>query len=371
MPLSAMPAKNAGMSASWVQRPFRLFTGEPQAEHFARLASVFPVRVVGRSKNAFPLPRAKACCLPRTYRFDNTTREVAPFLADTETAGLLVARPDGVVHESYALGLNAGMPWPLWSVTKSVVALLAGTVVDDIQQPVTRHVPSLAGSGYDGVSIVRWDENYADAQSDIRRSQLSRLAGGSQDSFAASLPREHPPGQVFRYNTTDTHVLGQVVRALSGCSLAASLQARLWEPLGMQDDAFWIVDGEGVDWAGSGLMASLRDVARLGLLCLNDGHWDASALLPAAWLDTSTRASYPPPEGSALGYGQHWWTTPRGFCAIGIYNQFLYVDRVARVVVVKFSANRRYASSPVYGEAGYRHEEHQALFEAMAREAGC
>ena len=359
----------------WANRPFRLFSGQEQAANFARFATVFPVRVVRRSSSPSPMPHAPSRDLPASYVFGGASRSVEQFLADTETVGLIVATPQGTVHERHAPGFGSATLWPLWSITKSILSALAGTVPLDLDHPVTDHVLDLRGSGYDGVSIrhvmsmcsgVRWSENYADETSDIRRAQRARLAGGSQDAFAASLPRQHAPGSTHRYNTTDTEVLGRVLRALTGESLAALLEERIWAPLGMEDDVFWVVDGEGVEWAGSGLIATLRDITKIGLLYLDAG----TRVLPAHWIAETTRAGAPHLEpgrllpGSPFGYGLHWWLTPTAFSAIGIYNQYLYVDPRRRVVIAKFSANRRYASS--YDEAGYRDAEHMALFEAIA-----
>ena len=68
-----------------------------------------------------------------------------------------------------------------------------------------------------------------------------------------------------------------------------------------------------------------------------------------------------------FGYGYQWWLAPAGdgaFSAIGVYNQYVYVNPRRGVVIAKSSANRRFAAS--YDEAGYRDEEHMALFGAIA-----
>lgn len=370
----------------WANRPFRMFDGESKVEQFSRFSTVFPVRVVRAS--ASPKQRAKALAeaLPLDrYRFDDEWRSVGEFLSNTETTALLVSTPQGVVHELFAEGLSEATRWPLWSVSKSIVSLLVGCAVQrcalDLAKKVADYVPGLRGTGYGDVSVlhvlqmrsgVRWDENYADAASDIRRSQLARLSGGSQDEFSKTLPSQYAPGTVHRYNTIDTEVVGQVLRAITGASLSSLLEQWLWEPLGAQDDAYWVVDGCGVEWAGSGLIASARDAMKVARLVADGGRYGGEVLVEKSWIDSSTRvtelklsAGHLNP-GSALGFGYHWWLTRRGCCAIGIYNQFLYVDRATGLTITKFSANRGYAASPAYDEATYRHEEHVALFEALA-----
>ena len=107
-----------------------------------------------------------------------------------------------------------------------------------------------------------WSENYADPNSDVQRN-ASVLAGvGSRDELAASTRRAVAPGARHQYNSNDTHVLGMVLRGATGRGLTRLLQEKLWTPLGMEDDAFFLVDSHGVEWAAAGLQATLRDFAR-------------------------------------------------------------------------------------------------------------
>jgi len=69
----------------------------------------------------------------------------------------------------------------------------------------------------------------------------------------------------------------------------------------------------------------------------------------------------------AFGYSYQWWLVPNdpdAFSAIGVYNQYIYINTRTEVVIAKASANPRFGSS--YDEAGYRDEEHMALFAAIA-----
>ena len=313
-------------------------------------------------------------------------RSVEEFLEQTETVGLLIVRDGLLVHSRYARGVDETTQWPTWSVIKSFVSALVGIALHEgaiqaLSDPITRYVPELVGSAYDGVPIAAalqmssgasWNEDYADPESDVRRAGRARLAGGSLDAFAATLRREYPPGNVHRYNSTDTHVLGMVLRAATKRPLYSYLRAKLWEPLGMEDDGFWAVDGTGVEWAGAGFCATLRDWAKLGAAYLARGMCDGNSVVPAEWVQASTHASAPhvsPGHMSPLspfGYGYQWWLPDASgaYAAIGIYNQYIYVDPARSTVIVKGSANRNFAAS--YDEAGYRDQEHMAMFRALA-----
>src|SRR5262249_12792404 len=158
--------------------------------------------------------------LPDVFSFQREMLETKRFLEEMETTGLIVLKDDRVVFEEYWLGNDATTQTASWSLVKSFVSALVGIAVKEgviasIEDPVTRYVPTLTGSGYDGVRLkdilkmssgIRWNEDYSDPESDIRRSGRALRSGGSLDSFAATCVRGCEPGTFNRYNTTDTHV---------------------------------------------------------------------------------------------------------------------------------------------------------------------
>lgn len=253
-----------------------------------------------------------------------------------------------------------------------------------IDRDVVHFLPELKGSAFDGVSIknvlqmssgARWNENYGDPDSDIARFGAA-MNGGSLESVAAATSREYPPGTHFRYNSIETQVLGMLLTRVTGTALTDYFRARLWEPCGMEDDAFFTIDGEGIEMAAGGLNATLRDYAKFGQLFLAGGARGGRQIVPERWVAMSTRPNDAHVEpgclmpGLPFGYGYQWWL-PDGsgaFSAIGIYNQFVFVDPKSRVVIAKSSANRRYASS--YDEAGYREVEHMRLFGEIVKALG-
>jgi CubicO group peptidase (beta-lactamase class C family) len=380
---SAMPAR-------WTTRDSRLFTGAAQIENFRSMSSIYPVRVIRRSNRPAPLVPGKPMALPPSFRVQERDVETARFLAAVETTGLLVLKDDRVVFEDYWLGNDATTQTISWSVVKSFVSALVGIAIHEgairsIEDPVTRYVPELKGSGYDGVRLkdvlqmssgVRWTEDYSNPESDINLFGRVFRHGDSLDAFAARCVRAREPGTYNLYNSTDTHVLGMVLRCATERSLSDYLKEKLWDPIGAEADAFWIVDSMGAEMAGGGLNAVLRDYARLGALYLNGGAWNGAQIVPEAWMKASVTPDaphlMPGPRPSALlpsGYGYQWWVPDDSgaYCAIGIYNQFVYVDPAARVVIAKSSAFRGYAASAA--PESYRSVENVLLFKAIAAAA--
>jgi len=370
----------------WTTRNTALFQGGEQVENFRQMATIHPVRVIRRAATPSPLPRGPRLTLPASFAFAGQRLDTAHFLAEMETTGLIVIRDGAVVFEDYWLGNDATTQSIGWSVSKSFVSALVGIAIDEghitaIEDPVTRYAPELAGGGYDGVRLkdvlqmssgVRWNEDYSDPNSDIARYGRAMGPGGSLDALAAECVREREPGTFNLYNSTDTHVLGLVLRRATGRSMAEYLRDKLWQPLGMEADGFWMVDAMGAELAGVGLSAVLRDYARLGCCYLNGGAWNAAQILPAAWVKASVTPDAPhlmpnrPDAMIPLGYGYQWWIPDDSgaFCAMGVYNQFVWVDPASRTVIAKTSAFRRYGSSPSL--ESYRVGDHFGLFGAIA-----
>ncbi len=365
-----------------------LFQGFDMAEEFADMQSLFPIHAVA-TRDPLPLRRdVRPALLPARYEFDGESRSLPRFLEETDTSGLIVLKDGMVVHEQYALGSSSETRWISWSVAKSFVSAMVGNALaegrfESVHDPITRYLPELTGSAYDGVAIedilemssgASWDEDYGDPTSDITRFGAAIVFGCSQDEFAASLSREHPPGTVNRYNSTDTQVLGMLLVRTTGMSLARYTEEKLWGPMRMEHDAYWITDEAGMELAFGGLSATLRDYARFGEMYRNGGRWQGQQIVPEAWVMRSTMAGKPhlrpgrhPGSESDFGYGYQWWLPPVGdegeYSAIGVYNQFIYVNPTHGVVIAKTSANRAYGAD----ETTDREIETLAVFNTIAR----
>jgi hypothetical protein len=363
-------------------RPIHLFGGGSQVENFREMSTIYPVRVIRRSAKPVLLTSGPAIELPSRFAFEGCELDTTAFLAEMETTGLLVMKDNQLVFDRYWLGNDAATQATSWSVGKSFVSALVGIAIDEgaigsIEDDVARYAPDLKGSAYDGVRLkdvlqmssgARWNEDYSDPASDLNRWMRLLADGGSIDAFAASAVRECDPGTVSRYNTTDTHVLGMVVRGATGRSLTEYLREKLWDPLGAEADAFWVVDSAGAEVAGGGINATLRDYARLGILYLNGGVWNGRRIVSEAWVKASVTPDaphvMPRPDGS--GYGFQWWVPDLSgaYAAIGVYNQFIWIDPASRTVIAKTSAFRRYAAD--LQPESYRVSDHFALFRAIA-----
>ena len=155
------------------------------------------------------------------------------------------------------------------------------------------------------------------------------------------LPNAAKPGTQFNYNTGETNLVGEILRAAVGSNAATYLSRKIWQPFGMEMDADWILGGAGAgagvgagELGGCCISATLRDYARVGLFALSEGQLaDGTRVLPEGWMAQSTT----PSQGFA-GYGYLWWLAGDGaYSARGIFGQQILVDPQNDLVIALHS----------------------------------
>ena len=342
-----------------------LFSGSDQHQKFNRVYELFPTSNLAPSNNPSSFEIESMIELPNSFVYESRSVDVNEYLDRTDVSALLILKDGKIRYENYWLTGGREVKWISMSVGKSFVSALIGIALDQghiksIQDPVTIYVPQLKDSAYDGVSIkdilqmssgASWNEDYGDPNSDINRSVRIFALGGSLDEFAASLTNENEPGTFNRYNSTDTQVLGMLLREATGTSITEFMQEMLWDPIGAEDNAYWLLDSENMEVAYGGLNATARDYAKLGELYRLRGRMNNKQIIPEKWVDESVRPDAPhlmpgenPMSDYPLGYGYQWWIPDESgdYMAIGVYNQFIYVSPKNNSVVVQLAANKIY-----------------------------
>ena len=343
----------------------RLFDADIIVENFSHMDAVAPIKTLKATNNVRPLIPAPQP-LPETFTYKGETRNLQDWLTDSSATALVVIQDDNLVFEDYFQGTQATDKRISWSMAKSFLSALFGIAVSegkisDLNAPVTDYVPSLKGSGYDGVSIknvlqmssgVYFNEDYGDFNSDINRFGRVMALGGSFDDFAASLNQDpkHEQGTFMHYVSIDTHVIGMVLRAATGKTIMEYFQEKLWNKLGTEEDAFYITDTTGEPMVLGGLNMLSRDYGRMGMLYRDGGVYNGEQIVPAKWIEDSITPDAPhlmpgkrDTANTNFGYGYQWWlpeNPDQEFLAIGIYGQYIFIDRKTNTVIVKNSADR-------------------------------
>ena len=339
------------------------FRSIPERLHSMRTMSErFPTRMIARSGEVNPFDYKPMPIADLRYQWQDQNYTVREFATRNHSTSIVVLHKGDVVYEDYFQGTTENTHLTSFSMAKSLVGLLAGFALADgaitsLDDPVTKYVEEFKGTGYEGATVrhllqmssgVRWSENYYEDSSDIARfSGLSLIANQiPANEFMTTLPRRHKPGSVFYYSSGETQALGWVISNAVGTSLSNYLHRKLWSKLGMEHDAYWLLDrNNGDEFSSIGVSASARDYARIGQLMLQDGRWEGEQLLSSDWVYASTH-----PDGQHVaygkvrkeqpqfGYGYQWWSYADGtFDAEGVFGQFIWVNPKDDVVIVKTS----------------------------------
>ncbi|MBI1899446.1 MAG: beta-lactamase family protein, partial [Acidobacteria bacterium] len=259
-----------------------------QVNTFRNIDRLFPVRAIRRGKSVYPLPARDKPLEDVRFKSDGHDYDLYDYVSLNRVSGLLVIKDSKIAFESYQLGNHENTRWMSMSVVKSITATLIGAAIKDgyiqsLDDSLTRYLPQLSGSAYEGVSVrhllqmasgVKWDETYTDPRSDRRRMlevQATQQPGGVL-ALMARLPRAAASGSRWNYSTGETHVAGALLRAAVRKPLAEYLSDRIWARFGMESDAtWWLESPDGLEVGGSGLSATLRDYGRFGLFLAEGG----------------------------------------------------------------------------------------------------
>jgi CubicO group peptidase (beta-lactamase class C family) len=361
-------------------RQMHVFDPEKRVHNFQAMDELFPARPIHRGATPHAFGESLRD-LPKTYRFGGRDESTEAFLDRSTTTALLVLKGDTIQFERYYRGADRGSALTSWSVAKSVVSTLVGIALDEgaiasLDDVASKYAPELQGSAYGEVPLrhlltmssgVRFTEDYKDALSDIHL-MFARLFvfgdhGESVGHYLASRPREAAARARFYYASADTLALGLALRGAVHMPLTSYLEQKLWQPLGMEYDATWNVDGDGTELAFCCLNVRLRDYAKIGRLVARGGDWDGRRIVSQDWVHQATRpdAIYPPgslPRGS-FGYQYQWWI-PAGshgiFTGRGVWGQSLWVNPSHDLVIVKTSVDPDFMR---------RQDETEAVLEAI------
>ena len=353
---------------------------------YSHFDQVYEGRVVRRATTPSPLARAASEPAIR-YEYRDQTFSIDDYLARNPTTGLLVARGDTILIERYQYARHDRHRFTSWSMAKTVTAMLIGIAIAEgrirsVNDPAAAYVPALADTEYGRTSLrhllqmssgVLFVEQYTgnDDAPRLSANTYRQLGSGGVEAVTPFNQRAAPAGTKFYYASVETQVLGLVLRGAVGRPVADYLQEKIWQPIGAEADATWLIDRSGQEVTFCCLNAVLRDYARMGLLLAHNGNWRGRQIIPGAWIEDATRLRpdqphlHPPTITRSLGYGYQVWIFAgerRMFLLLGIHGQAIYVDPASRLVMVH-TAVRKQARDPGLGETN-------ALWRSLVQQLG-
>lgn len=347
---------------------------------YSHMREFLPTVRVGRGGPVWELPVALRDDLDDiSFKTLTDGREItwAESLAANFTDAILVLHKGAIVYERYFGVTRQDTPHIAFSVTKSFVGTLAEMLVAegrlDPAAPMADLIPELRGSGFadatlrqvmDMTTALDFSEEYTDPTSGI--GAMSNALGltprapgysGATDvyDFLPTIAKAGSHGERFTYRTCNTEVLGWLVARTEGKRIERVLSERIWQPLGMEQDADFLIDSTGMPFAGGGLNPVNRDMARFGEMMRCDGAGNGAQIVSGAAVESIrgggskeafAKAGYVfLPDSS---YRSQWWIMPGNhgaFSARGIHGQVIYVDPAAEMTIARFASHPVAANS--------------------------
>jgi CubicO group peptidase (beta-lactamase class C family) len=332
-----------------------------------------------------------------------TTITLAQHVETSFTEGLLVVKDGTVVYERYLNGLQPETQHLLASVTKSITASVLGIEIgrgalrrDD---RVTDIAPEFRGTSIDDATVgqlidmtvgTAFSEVHDELADPSQESDLMRFfrqsgtmpLGDAEPVGVLGLFREleqaYPHGDHFEYRTPLTCVVGRILEIATGQSYIDLVSDDVWSRIGAEYDAAIVMDVGGFPFAGGGMTATLRDIARYGLAHLDDGIVAGQQVIPPDWIastcdgsDDTRRAFAGCPQltdedrAAWSEYRNAFWVVEPGrvFEALGLFGQVCRINTATNTVIVRFSAQPMLERA----EIGYEtYRAHAAIEAALA-----
>jgi len=295
------------------------------------------------------------------------TEDWEGYLEAQGTQAFLVIQDGTIVYEDYFNDTQRDSIVTSFSVAKSYTSALIGIAIQEgyigsVDDPITVYLPELAqrDARFNEITVRHLLLMASGLEFKEMRPFLFNgddpLTTYYPDQRAISLKNTHisdPPGQYFSYNKYHPQLLGMILERATGVRVTDYLQAKIWDPLGMEYAGSWSTDSEESDFEKmeSGVNARAVDFAKFGELFLNGGEWEGAQVIPREWVEESTRPLLPdnydeyyndwvkamPGRGY---YNYMWWGMERengtyDFTAEGDKGQFIYVSPEKDLVIVR------------------------------------
>ncbi len=368
--MQGFPPAEAGQVtlANWRKPPFNIWS-------FQHVREIVPsADIPNDPAHVRDLPDAPVDLAGLEVALDGRRYGFDAFLTETNTDGLVVLKKGRIAFEYYGNGMSAESRHILMSVSKSVLGLLVGILVEkgalDLHRKVTDLIPEIEATAYAGARLrdlldmragILFDENYMASAGPIieyRKAQgwdphdPGENPSDLRSFFGRLTDVDEGHGGRFHYVSPNTDLLGWVIERATGRRYADLASELLWRPIGAARDAYVTVDRLGAPRTAGGFCATTRDLARLGQMLAEGGAYAGRQVVPAAWIEDilsggDTKAwdrgdfiEYFP--GLKIHYRNKWYVlhgnSPLLF-GVGVFGQNLFVDRDSQVVISKFSSH--------------------------------
>ena len=305
---------------------------------------------------------------------------ISKIMDETETDAIVITKDNDILFEKYNNKMTESSPHILFSVSKSILGLLVGSLVESKELKeddlVIKYIPELDGTAYSDATIrdlldmrvgVKFDEDYTAVSGPIVNYRYAAnwnpvpegVEAGDLRSFMSSLTeRDGKHGGRFHYVSPNTDLMAWVCERATGVRFAELLSERLWTPIGAEYSGYITVDRIGAARAAGGVCFTARDLARVGLLIANNGYANGKQIISETWIDdivnNGSDDAWKKREGMdefgnmPMHYRSFWYVQKDGdplVHGLGIHGQYLFIDPKLNLSISWFSSDNEATGS--------------------------
>lgn len=259
---------------------------------FRYMSEFFPVGIINKSDKPFEfITKPKKSFDKLTIKSKKDTLSFEDYLKKLHIAGFIVVQKGTIVFERYFSMLPEDHH-TLQSVTKVITSLLITNLINekkiDINQSIEQYIPELKNSDWQGISVrdilnmrSGIDNKSIDFETgpftnpEHKNYQLESALGilpeadntpSSVYKCVAEMKRDTVAGVQPAYSNINTFVLGWLAEKVTGKKYSDLVTERIWQPMGASSDAYVCLSDNGIPWTHGGISATLRDLARFGMM---------------------------------------------------------------------------------------------------------
>jgi CubicO group peptidase (beta-lactamase class C family) len=262
---------------------------------------------------------------------------------------LLVVRNSRLVTEGYCRDIeDRDVKRNIQSATKSFTSLVFGIArdmgyFDSLDQKLYDIIPEAFDTNLKKREItlrhLMTMKSGLDFDNDALAKELHIDERKNQMKYILAKPLFADPGTEYYYRDCDPQLLGGAIWTRSGMTLEEIADEKLFGPMGISD-YYWEKNEDGHNWAAQALYMRPRDMAKIGILVLNQGDWEGQQLVSEEWIEQSTSFQTEP------DYGFYWWIYEpdypalpeiRAISAVGAGGQYIFIVPDEDLIIVMTS----------------------------------
>lgn len=269
-----------------------------------------------------------------------------------KSIGFFVAKDGKALWEYYWDGYSAESHTNSFSMSKSVITMLLGKAIEQgyiqsLDQPITDFLPEFKDDEFGKLCTVGdlstmtsgfdWSEDYYLPLNPTAKAYYGRNI--EKQMLSRKFIQE--PGGRFNYISSDTQLLAIILQRATNRSVSQYLQEEFWQPMGMENDAYWSKDRkDGMEKAYCCLNSNVRDFAKFGQLLLQKGNWNGKQILDSAFVEKMITPNYKAfHQNEPARYGYSIWTDyehePNFYGLMGHLGQRVIVVPSENLIIVR------------------------------------